>query len=439
MMNMTVREAAFDAYLKIMDEKAYSNIVIDEVLSSGEVSPKDSGLFTGLIYGTLSRQLTLEFYLQPFLRTKVKKWHRHLLNMAAYQMVYLDRVPAYAVINETVEIAKEYGGRQAANVTNAILRNFMREPLREITEIKNPQKRLSVETSIPLWIIRHWETHYKAEGAEKIARSLAANPEMYIRVNTRYTDAESLKEKLDMEGHPVELTELHPDALVVRSGASIMNTGAYMDGDFSVQDVSSMFVNTALDPRDGDVILDACSAPGGKGLHALEKNPGGHVDLSDVYDHKVRTIERNAKRLKLDNYDAFKGDATKHEYPRMYDKIIVDAPCSGLGVIKRKPEIRYERNSADIDSLVDLQIEILDHVKKFLKPGGTLIYATCTIHQMENENVAYTFVKSNDNFKFEDFHIPALDFTGPHRQILPYELNTDGFFIARFKKDVLND
>ncbi|SOC37982.1 16S rRNA (cytosine967-C5)-methyltransferase [Salinicoccus kekensis] len=436
MMKMTVREAAFAAYMKIMDEKAYSNIVIDEVLKSGEISGKDAGLFTELIYGTLSRRLTLEFYLQPFLRTKVKKWHRHLLEMAAYQMIYLDRVPAYAVINETVEIAKEHGGRQAGNTTNAILRNLMREPLRDPSEIKDPQKKLSVETSIPKWMISHWVTHYKTEGAERIAQSLTENPEMYIRVNSRQTDPETLKERLALEGHPVETTALHPDALIVTSGASIMDTDAYKDGDFSIQDVSSMFVNTALDRHDGEVILDACSAPGGKGLHALEKNPSGHVDLSDIYDHKVRTIERNAKRLKLDNFDAFKGDATEHEYPGMYDKIIVDAPCSGLGVIKRKPEIRYERNSSDIDSLVDLQLGILDHVKQFLKPGGILIYATCTIHQMENENVAYTFIKSNDNFKFDDFHIPALDFTGPHRQILPYELNTDGFFIARFKKDV---
>lgn len=436
MMNMTVREAAFEAYLDIMDDKAYSNIVIDEVIESGELSDKDKGLFTEMVYGTIANRLTLEFYLQPFYKTKVRQWNRHLLNMAAYQIVSLDRVPAYAVINETVEIAKEYGGLQAGNVTNAILRNFMREPLRDLESIKNPVKRLSVETSIPSWIIEHWKTHYKMEGATEIARSLKSRPEMYIRINSSMTDPETLKEALTDEGHDVELTGLHPDALVVGTGASIMDTEAYREGHFSVQDVSSMFVNTALEPATGDVILDACSAPGGKGLHALEKVRDGHVDLSDTYDHKVRTIEHNAKRLNLTNYDAFKADATSHEYPKLYDRIIVDAPCSGLGVIKRKPEIRYERNSNDIDSLVELQLSILEHVKQFLKPGGILIYATCTIHQMENENVAYTFKKNNDNFNFDDFHIPALDFTGPYRQILPYELNTDGFFIARFKKDV---
>lgn len=433
---MTVREAAFEAYLDIMEDKAYSNIVIDDVLASGELSEKDKGLFTEIVYGTVANRLTLEFYLQPFYKTKVKQWNRHLLNMAVYQIQFLDRVPAYAVINETVEIAKDYGGPPAGNVTNAILRNFMREPLRDPASIKNPVKRLSIETSIPAWIIEHWKTHYKMEGAAQIAKSLSTRPEMYIRVNSSLTDPEALCERLAEEGHEVGPAGIHPDALTVSTGASIMDTEAYREGHFSIQDVSSMFVNTALEPSADDVILDACSAPGGKGLHALEKLATGHVDLSDVYDHKIKTIAHNAERLHLKNYDTFKADATSDDYPQMYDRIIVDAPCSGLGVIKRKPEIRYERNSNDIDNLVELQLSILDHVKKFLKPGGILIYATCTIHQMENENVAYTFKKNNDNFKFDDFHIPALDFSGPYRQILPYELNTDGFFIARFKKDV---
>lgn len=436
MMNMTVREAAFEAYLDIMEDKAYSNIVIDDVLASGELSEKDKGLFTEIVYGTVANRLTLEFYLQPFYKTKVRQWNRHLLNMAVYQIQFLDRVPAYAVINETVEIAKDYGGPPAGNVTNAILRNFMREPLRDPASIKNPVKRLSIETSIPAWIIEHWKTHYKMEGAAQIAKSLSTRPEMYIRVNSSLTDPEALCELLAEEGHEVGPAGIHPDALTVSTGAGIMDTDAYREGRFSIQDVSSMFVNTALEPSADDVILDACSAPGGKGLHALEKLATGHIDLSDVYDHKIKTIAHNAERLHLKNYDTFKADATSDDYPQMYDRIIVDAPCSGLGIIKRKPEIRYERNSNDIDNLVELQLSILDHVKKFLKPGGILIYATCTIHQMENENVAYTFKKNNDNFKFDDFHIPALDFSGPYRQILPYELNTDGFFIARFKKDV---
>ena len=219
MMNMTVREAAFEAYLEIMDDKAYSNIVIDEVIESGELSDKDKGLFTELVYGTVANRLTLEFYLQPFYKTKVRQWNRHLLSMAAYQIVFLDRVPPYAVINETVEIAKDNGGPQAANVTNAILRNFMREDLRDLESIKDPVKRLSVETSIPSWIIKHWKTHYKMEGAAHIARSLNSRPEMYIRVNSSMTDPYALMNLLKEEGHEVKPADLHPDALAVSTGA----------------------------------------------------------------------------------------------------------------------------------------------------------------------------------------------------------------------------
>ncbi|MBY8910794.1 methyltransferase domain-containing protein, partial [Salinicoccus roseus] len=160
----------------------------------------------------------------------------------------------------------------------------------------------------------------------------------------------------------------------IEVGGEVLQSKFYKEGLFSIQDVSSMLVNDALAPEDGDVILDACSAPGGKGLHALEKVRDGHVDLSDIHDHKIPLIEEQAGRLGLSNYEAFQGDATQKDYPRQYDRIIVDAPCSGLGVIRRKPEIRYERKAEDIDSLVALQLAILSNIKNYLKPGGILVY-----------------------------------------------------------------
>lgn len=431
---MNIRTLALNAYTQVMEDKGYSNIVINDMLKEYPLSSEDKGLLTEIVYGTLARKLTLEFYLKPFIKIKLKRRLRYLLHISVYQLVYLDRVPDYAVINDAVDIAKESSGRQGANTINAILRNFQRTAQPGFETIKNDLKRLSIETSIPLWILTHWKKHYNFEVVEQIAHSLMARPNMYIRVNSRQIERAELIERLAHEGHTVETVELHPDALLVTTGADILKTEAYKEGLFSVQDVSSMFVNDALMPAEDDIILDACSAPGGKGLHALEKIKYGEVDSADIHEHKIGILKAQANRLQLPNCHVFAADATGYHYPKMYDKIIVDAPCSGLGVIRRKPEIRYERSEKDIDSLVSLQLEILNHVKNYLKPGGILIYSTCTIHQMENDNVAYTFKKSNPDMIFDDFQIPSLNFSGPYRQILPHEMDTDGFFIARFKK-----
>ncbi|WP_411844033.1 16S rRNA (cytosine(967)-C(5))-methyltransferase RsmB [Salinicoccus sp. HZC-1] len=430
---MNVRELALEAYTQITDGGGYSNIVMNDIIKNNEMESADRGLLTEIVYGTISKRLTIEFYITPYIKTKLKRWQKSLIYISVYQIVWLERVPNYAVINEAVDIAKNIGGPGHANVVNGVLRNFERNPLRDIQKVKKDLSRLSIETSIPLWILKQWQTHHGIEGAGEIARALNAHPEMYIRTNTSVISREELLEKLQIDGHDVEESDLHPDAIKVRGG-EILRSPFYRQGYFSIQDISSMLVNTALEPAYGDVILDACSAPGGKGLHALEKISTGHVDLSDIHAHKIPLIKAQADRLDLENFNVFQGDATTHDYSRTYDRIIVDAPCSGLGVIRRKPEIRYERTSNDIEPLVELQLDILNHVKNYLKPGGILIYSTCTIHQMENENVAYTFNKQNDDMEFDPFSIDALDFEGPFKQILPQEAGTDGFFIARFRK-----
>ncbi|GAB3069728.1 16S rRNA (cytosine(967)-C(5))-methyltransferase RsmB [Salinicoccus sesuvii] len=429
---MQLREMALEAYSRVMDEGGYSNIVLNDMIKSSDLAPNDRGLLTEIVYGTISKKLTIQFYIRPFIRTKLKRWQKNLLDITVYQIVWLDRVPNYAAINEAVDIAKKWGGPQAGKAINGILRNFEREPLEDISKIKSETLRLSIETSIPEWIITHWKIHHGIGGAAEIAHALNDRPKMYIRTNTTRISRDALVANLLDEGFSAIPSEIQKDAIEVKG--EVLQSDLYQKGFFSIQDVSSMLVNDALSPESDDVILDACSAPGGKGLHALEKVPGGHVDLSDIHEHKIPLIEQQAERLDLSGYETFQGDATKKVYPRQYDRIIVDAPCSGLGVIRRKPEIRYERRAEDVDSLVDLQLEILANIKQYLKPGGVLVYSTCTIHQMENENVAYTFMKENDDIEFDPFVLEAFDFEGPYRQILPQEVGTDGFFIARFRK-----
>ena len=430
---MTVRALALELYEDVIDNKAYSNIVLNEALRFEELNSQDKGLLTEILYGTLQHKLTLEYYVRPFVKTKLRRWQRYLLLISIYQLEYLDRVPDFAVINEAVEIAKERGGLQAGKQINGILRAYLRGERPNIDDIKNDAARLSLKYSMPKWLVKHWFKHYSTEETERIISSLNEKPQMYLRVNKKLIDRDNLIEILLNEGYDVRESTLHPDAIEF-NGQNITHSSSYKDGFFAIQDVSSMFVNLALDPDDDDDILDVCSAPGGKGLHALESMDSGSVTLGDVHEHKITLIDNEASRLQHTNYEAFVADAETHDYGRHFDRIIVDAPCSGLGVVKRKPEIKYERNEESINELVELQLDILDNVKKYLKPNGILIYSTCTIHQLENENVAYTFKKNHDDIEFDDFSIPAFNFTGPYRQILPYEHQTDGFFIARFKK-----
>lgn len=430
---MTVRALALELYEDVIDNKAYSNIVLNEALRFEELNSQDKGLLTEILYGTLQHKLTLEYYVRPFIKTKLRRWQRYLLLISIYQLEYLDRVPDFAVINEAVEIAKERGGLQAGKQINGILRAYLRGERPNIDDIKNDAARLSLKYSMPKWLVKHWFKHYSTEETERIISSLNEKPQMYLRVNKKLIDRDNLIEILLNEGYDVRESNLHPDAIEF-NGQNITHSQSYKDGFFAIQDVSSMFVNLALDPDDDDDILDVCSAPGGKGLHALESMDSGSVTLGDVHEHKITLIDNDASRLQHTNYEAFVADAETHDYGRQFDRIIVDAPCSGLGVVKRKPEIKYERNEESINELVELQLHILDNVKKYLKPNGILIYSTCTIHQLENENVAYTFKKNHDDIEFDDFSIPAFNFTGPYRQILPYEHQTDGFFIARFKK-----
>lgn len=430
---MTVRALALELYEDVVDKKAYSNIVLNEALRFEELNTQDKGLLTEILYGTLQNKLTLEYYVRPFVKTKLRRWQRYLLLISIYQLEYLDRVPDFAVINEAVEIAKERGGLQAGNQINGILRAYLRGERPNIDEIKDDASRLSLKYSMPKWLVKHWFKHYSVEETERIVSSLNEKPQMYLRVNKKLIDRDNLIEMLLTEGYDVRESNLHPDAIEF-NGQNITHSSSYKDGFFAIQDVSSMFVNLALNPDDNDDILDACSAPGGKGLHALESMDRGSVSLGDVHEHKITLIENEAARLQHTNYEAFVADAKTHDYGQQFDRIIVDAPCSGLGVVKRKPEIKYERNEESISELVELQLDILGNVKKYLKPNGILIYSTCTIHQLENENVAYTFKKNHDDIEFDDFSIPAFNFTGPFRQILPYEHQTDGFFIARFKK-----
>ena len=432
MMN-TVRGYAFDTIQQVLNDGAYSNLKINEVLSSNEISTVDRNLYTELVYGTIKRKYTLDYILKPFVKTKIKSWMRQLLWMSIYQYVYLDKVPDHAIINEAVDIAKHRGGFHNGNVVNGILRSIMRSELPQFDEIKDDKKRIAIEYSIPKWIVDHWVTHHGIETTEAIAQSFLEPVKTTVRVNISRGSVDSIVAELEKEGFNVEKDEILPFCLHI-TGQPIINSRAFKDGYVSVQDKSSMMVAHIMNLGRNDVVLDACSAPGGKACHMAEiLSPEGHVDATDIHTHKIDLINFNINKLKLDNISAFQHDATE-PYTRTYDKILVDAPCSGLGVLRHKPEIKYTQSKESIQSLVELQLQILENIKRNIKPGGTIVYSTCTIEQMENENVIYTFLKQNEEFEFEPFQHPVTGKEVNTLQILPQDFDSDGFFITQIRR-----
>ncbi|PTJ21570.1 16S rRNA (cytosine(967)-C(5))-methyltransferase RsmB [Staphylococcus simulans] len=429
----TVRTLAFDTLQAIIQDKAYSNLKINEVLKENELSRADKGLLTELVYGTLKHQYTLDYYLKPFVKTKIKGWMRRLLWMSIYQYQYLDKIPDHAIINEAVEITKQRGGLNNSKVVNGILRNMMRSDLPNPANIENDQQRIAIMYSLPKWIVKHWVTHFGLETTEAIAQSLLERPGQTVRVNTHRTTIEDAIARLEKEDYEVSQDHDIHYCLHV-SGRPVVESRAFKDGYVSIQDKSSMFVAEILAPVEGENILDACSAPGGKACQTAELLKGsGHVDATDIHEHKIDLIEHNIRKLRLKNVTAFQHDATK-PYDAKYDKILVDAPCSGLGVLRHKPEIKYTQNPETVDGLVDLQLEIMNNIKDSVKPGGVIVYSTCTIEQMENENVIYTFLKQNKDFEFEPFPHPRTGEEVKTLQILPQDFDSDGFFITKIRR-----
>ena len=427
-----VRALAFETIQDIINDKAYSNIIINDVLSNNELNRADKGLYTELVYGTLKRKYTLDYLLKPFVQTKLKGWVRQLLWMSIYQYVYLDKIPEHAIINEAVEIAKYKGGPHNGNVVNGILRNIMRSDLPDFTEITDDKKRIAIEYSLPKWLVDHWTTHFGIEKTETIAQSFLDKVTTTVRVNlTRISVDDAIRRLTD--DYIVEQDREIETCLHI-SGKSIIESRMFKDGLISIQDKSSMFIGELMALKEGDQVLDACSAPGGKACHIAEiLNGTGHVDATDIHEHKIDLIDFNIRKLRLSNISAFEHDATE-KYDKVYDKILVDAPCSGLGVLRHKPEIKYEQSQHAIESLVEIQLEILNNVKYNVKPGGTMIYSTCTIEQMENENVVYTFLKENKDFEFDQFEHPITGEKVKTMQILPQDFNSDGFFITRIRR-----
>lgn len=326
---------------------------------------------------------------------------------------------------------------------NGVLRSVQREGVPSFDAIKDPVKRLSIETSHPLWLVQEWVQAYGFEAAESMCRIHLVPPKQTLRVNRMKIDRTALQQKLMDAGIETELGDLSEDALKLMKG-SIVSTPSFQEGYVTIQDESSMLVARALDPQPGETVLDACAAPGGKSTHIAERmNDEGKIVSLDLHEHKVKLIKQAAKRLNLTHIEAKALDARKaadYYSEASFDRILIDAPCSGFGVIRRKPDMKYTKSKEDSARLAAIQQAILKEAAPLLKPGGTLVYSTCTMDPTENQQVIHAFLQEHQDFEPDlslNERLPeqvAPFVQNGSVQILPHYFGTDGFFICSMRK-----
>ncbi|MDV6376762.1 16S rRNA (cytosine(967)-C(5))-methyltransferase RsmB [Sporosarcina sp. GW1-11] len=428
-----VRDAALSILMDIENEQAFSNLLLHKTIELYDLPQKDRALLTELTYGTLQHQMTLDYYLTPFVRGKLQPWVRQLLRMSVYQIIFLTKIPEHAVVNEAVKIANKRGHKGVSSMVNGILRSILREGVPGLDEIEDPIARLSIETSHPEWLIKRWIDQYGMEEATAIAVVNNIPPVTTARINATKTNRGEVIGLLKKEGVVAEPGNLTAQSIQVKSG-NLALTEAYKQGLLTVQDESSMLPALALQVEPGMKVLDMCAAPGGKTTHIAERMKNdGEIQAHDLHPHKLRLIEQNAQRLGLTSIQTNSGDSRellKTYEPQSFDRVLVDAPCSGLGVIRRKPEIKYKKTLQDIESLSVIQKDLLTVGSQLVKKDGLLVYSNRT----ENQEIVEWFLQQQPEFELVPLQIIDQANATDYVQILPHQYESDGFFVAALRR-----
>lgn len=447
MSKFQLRETILTLLLRIEQDSGYSHLLINNEIKSRNIPPKDESLLTEIVYGTIQRKLTLDYYLGHFVsaKKKMEQWVKLLLKMSIYQMVYLDKVPDHAIIHEAVEISKRRGHKGIASLVNGVLRNVQRNGVPNTASIKDDIKRLSIQTSHPEWLVRRWVNNYGYETAHPMCHANLRNKAVSVRIQPLRISREEAMDILIQHGFEVKPSPFSKQGIVIEKG-NIIKTDLFKRGLITIQDQSSMLVAELLDPIPEQKVLDTCSAPGGKVTHIAEKMENkGYIHAHDLHQNKLKLINQKAYDLQLSIIHPSQADARKlrkvHS-EKTFDRILVDAPCSGLGVIRSKPDIKYNKKEADILKLANIQLDILNEVSPLLKDNGYLMYSTCTIDPEENEKVVEAFLQQNPTFEVDNQFFNDLPtflqgsdgVTSFGIQLFPHLYDTDGFFLTRIKR-----
>ncbi len=416
----SARETAMKVIYDIEFNGAYSNMAVKNALDNSCFSKQDRALITNLVYGVTDKKLTLDYVVRAYSKLRLKKISKYILTilrMGIYQLLFMDKIPQSAAVNESVKLAKRYGHGASAGYVNGILRAVAKEG------IQYPSDRteyLSVKYSFPRFLCERWTNEFGYDFTEEMLASFLKEAPLILRPNTLKTTADELSAKLLEKGVQNRLKEDY----IIAEGFEISSCELYKAGLYTVQDAAAIQASKILNPLAGDTVIDMCAAPGGKTTHMAEimKNEG-KIYAFDVHEHKIDLIKKNAKRLGVTIIEASVSDGCvpNEKYAGAADKVMCDVPCSGLGIIRRKPDIKWNRE--ENNNLPEIQQKILRNAAWYLKTGGEIVYSTCTIEREENEGVTSAFIENNSCFEkvYEKTFYPHID-------------DTDGFYICKMKR-----
>lgn len=439
----SARRLAYQALYDVLEKDAYANITLQSIMGKYTLKKEESHLLTELVYGVLRKYNYLLWIISQMSKQPLKKLHpsvRILLCISLYQLLYLTRIPESAAVNESVKIAKKLTHQGNVRFINGLLRNYLRQKETIVipSETENPLLHDELTYCLPSWLIQRWEKEWGRDKALAIFSALNETPCMTIRVNSLKTTKEDFMKQLADNGIEAEDIPGLKEGLTIRKGASQFFTHLLSSGEAYVQSASSMVPVHVLEPKAGETVLDMCAAPGSKTTQMAEwmKNEGT-IDAWDLYPHKISLIKKNAKKEGITIIHAGARDSSK-PMPQVngkYDKILLDAPCSGLGVLGHKAEIRWRRQEADLEAFPPLQQKLLTCAASYLKSGGTLVYSTCTLNRAENEDMIRWFLSEHPEFEPVDFTLSDTQ-TSEHgiMTLWPDEWDSDGFFVAKLKK-----
>ena len=424
---MNARELAINVLYKVEFGEGYSNVTLDKELNKSDLEPVDKAFASELVYGVLTWKITLDEIIKMYSSIKIKKispWILNILRTGIYQIVFLDKVPESAAVNESVKLAKQYGHEASSKFVNAILRKIEKNEMEKLlayiaTKPILEDEIISIVTSHPLWMVDELLKEYDKKFVTELLNANNITPEITLRSNRLKTTRDELYKLLLLKKIDCKKGNLE-DSIKVRKMSDFKGKL------FTVQHEAAQLACLKLAPEAGEVVLDACSAPGGKTTYLAEiMENKGKIEAWDIHPHRVRLVEEAAKKLDIDIIHATVHDATivMPNYKEKFDKILLDVPCSGLGVIRKKPDIKWTRQPEDFEELMSVQEKILDTCSEYLKSGGRMVYSTCTVLKRENEEQIERFLLTHSDFMLVE-----------QTKLFPNVNETDGFYIAVLEK-----